>query len=282
MHNFVKGLAALTIAAALGQAAFAAEEGGTPHYPLIKPVEQDWSFAGPFGTYDRGELQRGLKVYREACAACHGLSRVSFRNIEALGYSEEQVRALAAEYEVQDAEPDANGEMFMRPAVPSDHFPSPFPNVEAAAAANNGAAPPDLSLIAKARAVERGFPLFVIDIFTQYAESGPDYVYNLLTGYQDPPEGYEVPPGTYYNPHFIAGSALAMPMPLFEGAITYDDGTEGTIEQYAHDVTAFLMWAAEPHMEDRKRMGFVVMIFLALFGGLMYLTKRKVWRQIEH
>jgi ubiquinol-cytochrome c reductase cytochrome c1 subunit len=275
MNIFVKGLAALSLGAMLSSGAIAAE------YPLIKPVEQDWSFAGPFGTYDRGELQRGFKVYREACAACHGLTRVSFRNIQDLGYSEDQVRALAAEYEVQDG-PDANGEMFMRAAIPSDRFPAPFPNVEAAAAANNGAAPPDLSLIAKARAVERGFPLFVIDIFTQYAESGPDYIYNLLVGYEDAPEGHEVQPGTYYNPHFIAGSALAMPMPLFEGAITYDDGTEGTIEQYAHDVTAFLMWAAEPHMEDRKRMGFVVMIFLALFGGLMYLTKRKVWRQIEH
>lgn len=280
MNIFAKGLAALSLGAMLSGGAIAAE-GGTPHYPLIKPVEQDWSFAGPFGTFDRGQLQRGLKVYREACAACHGLSRVAFRNLEALGYSDAQVRALASEYQVEDG-PDANGEMFMRPAIPSDRFPSPFPNVEAAAAANNGAAPPDLSLIAKARAVERGFPLFIVDIFTQYAESGPDYIYNLLTGYEDPPEGYEVQPGTYYNPHFIAGSALAMPMPLFEGAITYDDGTEGTIENYAHDVVAFLMWSAEPHLEDRKRTGFVVMLFLVLFGGLIYLSKRKVWSQIEH
>lgn len=280
MNIFAKGLAALSLGAMLSGGAIAAE-GGTPHYPLIKPVEQDWSFAGPFGTFDRGQLQRGLKVYREACAACHGLSRVAFRNLEALGYSDAQVRALASEYQVEDG-PDANGEMFMRPAIPSDRFPSPFPNVEAAAAANNGAAPPDLSLIAKARAVERGFPLFIVDIFTQYAESGPDYIYNLLTGYEDPPEGYEVQPGTYYNPHFIAGSALAMPMPLFEGAITYDDGTEGTIENYARDVVAFLMWSAEPHLEDRKRTGFVVMLFLVLFGGLIYLSKRKVWSQIEH
>lgn len=281
MNFFVKGLAALSMGVVLAGGAMAAEEGGTPHYPLIKPVEQDWSFAGPFGTYDRGELQRGLKVYREACAACHGLERIAFRNLEDLGYSEAQVRALAAEYQVQDG-PDANGEMFERAALPSDRFPSPFPNAEAAAAANGGAAPPDLSLIAKARAVERGFPLFVFDVFTQYAESGPDYVYNLLVGYEEAPEGVEVQPGTYYNPHFIAGPALAMPPPLNEGAITYDDETEGTVEQYAHDVTAFLMWAAEPHLEARKSMGFVVMVFLVLFGGLVYLTKRKIWHQAEH
>jgi ubiquinol-cytochrome c reductase cytochrome c1 subunit len=276
MNSFVKGLAALGIGLGIAGAAQAAE------YPLIKPVEQDWSFAGPFGTYDRSELQRGLKVYREACSACHGLSRVAFRTLQDLGYSDAQVRALAAEYEVEDG-PDSFGDMFMRPAIPSDYFPSPFPNVEAAAAANNGAAPPDLSLIAKARAVERGFPTFVFDIFTQYAESGPDYLYNLLVGYEDEaPEGVEIPEGTYYNPHFIAGSALAMPPPLADGMLSYDDGAPETLEQYAHDVTAFMMWAAEPHLEARKRMGFNVMIFLILFGGLVYLTKRKVWRQVEH
>jgi ubiquinol-cytochrome c reductase cytochrome c1 subunit len=273
MNSFVKGLAALGIGLGTAQAA---------EYPLIKPVEQNWSFAGPFGTYDRSELQRGLKVYREACSACHGLSRVAFRTLQDLGYSDAQVRALAAEYEVEDG-PDSFGDMFMRPAIPSDYFPSPFPNIEAAAAANNGAAPPDLSLIAKARAVERGFPTFVFDIFTQYAESGPDYLYNLLVGYEDEaPEGVQIPEGTYYNPHFIAGSALAMPPPLADGMLSYDDGAPETLEQYAHDVTAFMMWAAEPHLEARKRMGFNVMIFLILFGGLIYLTKRKVWRQVEH
>lgn len=282
MNTFLKALAAFGVAfAAAGAVHAAEEEGGTPHYPLIKPVEQDWSFAGPFGHYDRGQLQRGLKVYREACAACHGLDRVAFRTLEDLGYSDDQVRALAAEYEVQDG-PDSFGEMFTRAAIPSDKFPSPFANVEAAAAANNGAAPPDLSLIAKARAVERGFPTFVFDIFTQYAEGGPDYVYNLLTGYADAPEGHEPQPGTYYNPHFIAGAALSMPPPLSDGQVTYEDGSPETLDQYAHDVTAFLMWAAEPHMEARKRMGFNVMVFLILFGGLVYLTKRKVWATVEH
>jgi ubiquinol-cytochrome c reductase cytochrome c1 subunit len=275
MKTVLKG-----IVAALGIVVGAAAAGAA-EYPLIKPVEQNWSFAGPFGTYDRGELQRGLKVYREGCAACHGLERVAFRTLEDLGYSEAQVRALAGEYEIEDG-PDANGDMFMRTAIPSDYFPSPFPNAEAAAASNNGAAPPDLSLIAKARAVERGFPLFVFDIFTQYAESGPDYIYNLLVGYEEAPEGYEQQPGTYYNPHFIAGTSLSMAPPLQEGLISYDDGTPETVEQYAHDVTAFLMWAAEPHMEDRKRMGFVVMLFLIGFAVLVYLTKRKIWSNVAH
>ena len=186
------------------------------------------------------------------------------------------MRTLAAEYTVQDG-PNAAGDMFERPGLPSDYFPSPFPNHEAAAAANNGAAPPDFSLIAKARGVERGFPTFVFDIFTQYAEGGPDYIYNLLTGYTEPPAGVTVQPGTHYNPHFIAGPALAMPNPLQDGQVTYDDGSPQTVQQYSHDVSAFLMWAAEPHLEARKKTGFVVMIFLILFAGLLYLTKRKVW-----
>ena len=281
MNSFIKGLAALGVSLGIAGAAQAAEEGGTPHYPLVKPVEQDWSFAGPFGTYDRGQLQRGLKVYREACAACHGLTRVAFRTLQDLGYSEAQVRALASEFEIQDG-PDSSGEMFTRAGIPSDHFTAPFPNPEAAAAANNGAAPPDLSLIAKARAVERGFPTFIFDIFTQYAESGPDYIVSLLTGYQDAPEGHEVQPGTYYNPHFIAGTALSMPNPLSDGQVSFDDGAPETVDQYAHDVAAFLMWAAEPHMEARKRMGFNVLVFLVLFGVLVYLTKRKVWSKVDH
>lgn len=281
MNITIKALAAIGIALGAAGVVQAAEEGGTPHYPLIKPVEQDWSFAGPFGTYDKGQLQRGLKVYREACAACHGLNRVAFRTLHDLGYSEGQIRTLAAEYEVEDG-PDSNGDMFMRAAIPSDKFPSPFANIEAAAASNNGAAPPDLSLIAKARGVERGFPTFVFDIFTQYAESGPDYIYSLLTGYGDAPAGHEVQPGTYYNAHFIGGTALSMPPPIADGQVTYEDGTAETLDNYAHDVSAFLMWAAEPHLEARKRTGFVVMIFLVLFAGLMYLTKRKVWSAVEH
>lgn len=285
MNVLLKGLAAIGIGLSLSAAALAAEdehaEGATPHYPLKKPVEQSWSFSGPFGHYDKGQLQRGLKVYREACAACHSMQLVAFRTLGELGYSDAQVRALAAEYEVEDG-PDSAGDMFTRAAIPSDYFPSPFANPEQAAASNNGAAPPDFSLIAKARGVERGFPTFVFDIFTQYAEGGPDYIYNLLVGYEEAPEGTDVQPGTYYNPHFIAGPALAMPPPLADGQVTYDDGSPETLDQYAHDVTAFLMWAAEPHLEARKRLGFNVMVFLVLFGGLVYLTKRKVWSGVEH
>lgn len=275
MKTFLKGMTALALGLGLASGAQAAE------YPIHEPIEQSWSFAGPFGTYNKGQLQRGFQVYREACAACHGLDRVAFRNLEALGYSEQQVIALAAEYEVEDG-PDSFGDMFFRPAIPADRFPSPFPNPQAAASANNGAVPPDLSLIAKARAAERGFPRFVIDIFTQYEALGADYIYSLLQGYQDEPEGYNLQPGTYYNPYFLSGTALSMPQPFADGMIPYNDGTPETIEQYSRDVAAFLMWTAEPHLETRKQTGFVVMIFLVLFGGLVYMSKRKVWSSVPH
>ena len=286
MHKILKACLALGLGLSLSGAAFAAEEGGhegaTPHYPLIKPEELNWSFEGPFGTYDKGQLQRGLKVFRESCAACHSMNLVAFRSLQDLGYSDAQVRTLAAEYTIQDG-PDAAGDMFERPGIPSDHFPSPFANPEQAAASNNGAIPPDFSLLAKARGVERGFPTFIFDIFTQYAESGPDYIYSLLTGYtEDVPEHVSVPEGAHYNPYFVAGPALAMPAPLSDGLVTYDDGSPETVDQYAKDITAFLMWAAEPHMEARKKTGFVVMIFLVLFAGLTYLTKRKVWSDTAH
>jgi ubiquinol-cytochrome c reductase cytochrome c1 subunit len=286
MNRILSGLAVagFVMAGAIGTAT-AAEEGHAAeptHFPIHKPTEESWSFAGPFGTYDKAQLQRGLKIYKEVCAACHSMNLVAFRTLEHLGYSEAQVKALAAEYTVQDG-PNADGEMFERPALPSDHFPSPFPNTVAAAAANNGAAPPDFSLIAKARGVERGFPTFVFDIFTMYAENGPDYIHSLLTGYQEePPAGMEIAEGTHYNPYFIAGKSLAMAQPLSDGQVTYEDGTPETIDQYSRDVSAFLMWAAEPHLEDRKRTGFRVMMFLVLFGGLVYLTKRKVWANVAH
>lgn len=251
------------------------------HYPILKPTNINWSFAGPFGKYDKAQLQRGLKIYKEVCSACHSMNLVSFRSLEDLGYSEEQIKALASEYEVQDG-PNGDGEMFTRKAIPSDHFPSPFPNVEAAAAANNGAAPPDFSLIAKARGVERGFPTFIFDIFTQYQEGGPDYIYSLLTGYMEPPAGVEVPEGTHFNPHFIAAKSLAMAQPITDGQVTYDDGAPQTLDQYAQDVSAFLMWAAEPHLPERKRTGFMVMVFLAIFTALIYVTKKSVYASKEH
>ena len=262
-------------------AAAAEHAAAAGHYPIFKPKNVDWTFAGPFGKYDKGQLQRGLKVYKEVCSACHSMNLVSFRTLEDLGYSEEQVKAFAAEYEVQDG-PNADGEMFTRKAVPSDHFPSPFPNKEAAAAANNGAAPPDMSLLAKARGIERGFPTFIFDIFTQYQEGGPDYIYSLLTGYQDAPEGVTVADGTYFNPHFAGAAALAMAPPISDDQVTYDDGTPQTLDQYAKDVSAFLMWAAEPHLEERKHTGFMVMVFLAIFTALVYLTKKSVYANKEH
>ncbi|BCH58855.1 ribosomal protein P2 [Agrobacterium vitis] len=284
MKKLATSLLSLAFATGLGFSAALAQEhaeGETPHYPIHKPAPVEWSFSGPFGKYDKGQLQRGLKIYKEVCSACHSMNLVSFRTLEDLGYSEAQVKSFAAEYEVQDG-PNASGEMYTRKAVPSDHFPSPFPNHEAAAAANNGAAPPDMSLLAKARGIERGFPTFIFDIFTQYQEGGPDYIHALLTGYQDPPAGVTVAEGTHYNPYFSAASALAMAPPLSEGQVTYDDGAPQTVDQYAKDVSAFLMWAAEPHLEERKRTGFMVMVFLLIFSGLVYLTKKSVYANKEH
>ncbi len=257
----------------------------TVHFPLKKPEEMDWSFAGVFGTYDRAQLQRGFQVYREICSSCHSLEYVAFRNLadhDGPGFTEAQVAALAAEYQVEDG-PNADGDMFERPARPSDRFPSPFPNLQAAAVANGGAVPPDLSLIAKARAASRGPLLTVLDFFTQYQEAGPDYMHALLTGYdEEPPPGIEIPPGVYYNPYFLGGPALAMPPPLSEGVVTYSDGSPETVEQYSKDVSAFLMWTAEPHLVARKRLGFEVMVFLLVFATLMYLTKRRVWAAVAH
>ena len=287
MKKILNGLAAIGfVLAGTAGVAMAAEEAHNAaeptHFPIHKPKEMDWTFAGPFGTYDKGQLQRGLKIYKEVCSACHSMNLVAFRTLEDLGYSEAQVKAFAAEYEVQDG-PNGEGEMFTRKALPGDHFPSPFPNTVAAAVANNGAAPPDFSLIAKARGVERGFPTFVFDIFTQYASNGPDYIHALLTGYDEqPPAGMEVAEGTHYNPYFIAGKSLAMAKPLSDGQVTYEDGSPETVEQYSRDIATFLMWAAEPHLEARKQTGFAVMIFLVLFAGLVYATKRKVWANVAH
>ena len=293
MKKLVAGILSLAVVAGLGisfataqdehAAAGGAEaEHATPHYPIHKPKEQDWSFAGPFGKYDKGQLQRGLKVYTEVCSACHSMSLVSFRTLEGLGYSEAQVKAFAANYEVQDG-PNGDGEMFARKAVPSDYFPSPYANHEAAAASNNGAAPPDMSLLAKARGITRGFPQFVFDIFTQYQEGGADYIYSLLTGYdEEKPAHIEVGEGTHYNPYFANAAALAMAKPISDGQVTYDDGAPQTLDQYARDVASFLMWAAEPHLEERKRTGFMVMIFLVIFTGLIYLTKKSVYANKEH
>lgn len=276
MKKLLASIVPLAMAAVIGAgSAFAAG------YPINKPRELDWSFAGLFGTYDKAQLQRGLKVYVESCAACHSMDLVAFRTLEDLGYSEDQVKAFAAEYEVEDG-PDDAGDMFTRTAIPADYFPSPFPNAQAAAASNNGAAPPDFSLLAKARYVERGFPQFIFDVFTAYNESGPNYIYSLLTGYKEPPADKEVAEGTYYNPYYIGGVSLAMAPPLFDEMVTYDDGSPETVSQYAQDVSAFMMWAAEPHMEERKQTGFMVIMFLLIFTALLYLTKKAVFASRDH
>jgi ubiquinol-cytochrome c reductase cytochrome c1 subunit len=241
------------------------DEHEAPHYPLEVPDRQAWSFAGPFGTYDAAQLQRGLQVFQQVCSGCHGLHRVAFRTLASEGgpfLSEEQMRAVAANFSVIDAD---TGER--RPARPADYFPQ-----------NTIVGAPDLSLMAKARASGRGFG-WLIDWIAQYQEAGPNYIYALLTGYgHEPPEGVDIAPGTYFNPYFIAGPALSMPPPLSDGQVRYADGTPETADQYARDVAAFLMWAAEPTLVDRKRLGFQVMVFLVVFAGITYLAKRRVWR----
>lgn len=264
-----------TVLAGGAPTAQAAGEVETP--PRVK-----WSFAGPVGTFDRAQLQRGFKVYREVCQGCHSLSLVSFRNLAepgGPGFTRAQAEAVAAEYKVKDG-PNDQGEMFERPGRLADRFPPPFPNDAAARAANGGALPPDLSVIAKARTYERGFPWFLIDIGTQFQEQGVDYLAALLQGYVDKPANVTIPEGSHYNKYF-PGHAIGMPNPLSNGQVQYSDGAPQTVEQYAKDVAAFLMWTAEPHMEARKRIGFQVMIFLAVFALLLYFAKKKVWAAVK-
>ncbi|MCF8468122.1 MAG: cytochrome c1 [Sneathiella sp.] len=220
-----------------------------------------WKHGGIFGTYDRAAAQRGLQVYREVCAGCHGLALVAFRTLTDLGFSGEEVKAIAAQSDFLDG-PDASGDMFERPGKPSDRFPSPFANEQSARASNGGAYPPDLSLITKARA------------------SGDDYVYSLLTGYGEAPEDIQMAEGMNYNAYF-PGHQIAMPAPLSADAVEYSDGTPATVDQMAHDVTVFLTWAAEPKMEQRKNIGLKVILFLLVLAGIFYAVKRKVWSDLH-
>lgn len=223
--------------------------------------KREWSFQGPFGTYDRAAMQRGFQVYKEVCASCHSINQIYYRNLADLGYTPEQIKAYAAENEVEDG-PNDEGEMFMRPALASDRFIKPFPNDNAARAGNNGALPPDLSLMVEARV------------------DGPNYLYALLTGYAEAPEGVEVMEGMNYNNYF-PGHQIAMAPPLFEDGVEYADGTKATVEQQAEDLTVFLAWASEPNMEARKQMGLKVMLFLLVFTGLLIAVKRKVWADVH-
>jgi ubiquinol-cytochrome c reductase cytochrome c1 subunit len=247
----IGGLAAVVLASA----AQAQEE------PI--PPKQDWAFYGPFGTFDRAALQRGFQVYREVCSACHSLSLLSYRNLSALGYNEAEVKAIAGSVTVTDG-PNDQGEMYDRPGRPSDRFKAPYPNDEAARSVNNGALPPDLSLIVKAR------------------EYGPDHVFGIMTGFKDPaPAGVNMAKGMYYNEYF-PGHQIAMPPPLTDDRVTYADGTKATLQQEARDVATFLAWASEPRLEDRHRVGVRVIIFLLVLSGVMYGVKRKIWSNVEH
>jgi ubiquinol-cytochrome c reductase cytochrome c1 subunit len=275
------------ILAVLAAPAFAS--GGAEH-----PKEMSWSFSGAFGTFDRAAVQRGFQVYKEVCSSCHAMNLMSYRNLgqkdgpfEYVKMGDELkhfanpnenpvVKAIAAEYKVADT--DDNGDPIERTATPADHFVAPFANEKAARASNGGAYPPDLSLIIKAR------------------HDGPNYVYSLITGYATPPAGLEVPDGKHYNPYFPGdltsawkgsghapkGGFIAMPPPIAADQVTYSDGTKATQAQIAHDVVTFLAWAAEPKMEERKRIGFMVLCFLGVLSLLLYGSYRTLWRNIEH
>ncbi|WP_273789196.1 cytochrome c1 [Bartonella sp. ML70XJBT] len=249
-------------------------------FPLHVPKKQEWSFSGPFGIYDKAQLRRGLKVYKQVCASCHGLKYVVFRDLKALGYDQEQIKAFAGQYEVRDG-PNREGQFFKRAGVSTDYFSSPFTNEEEARFILNGTSPPDLSLIARARAVSLPFPAVISEVLTHYNTAGPDYITALLTGYQEAPENTKIVDGFWYNPYFIASNSLAMAPPLSDGVVSYEDGTPETVEHYARDVSAFLMWAADPHMEIRKKTGFRVILFLIIFAGLVYILKNRIWRSLE-
>ena len=281
MLNTKTLLAALALVAGITAAPAMAQDHSTPHIE-----KQNWSFAGIFGTYDQNQLQRGFQVFREVCSSCHGARLLAFRNLAeegGPGFSEAQVKALAAEYEVAD--PTADGGV--RTAVPADRWPSPFETEQDARDANGGALPPDFSVLAKARGVTDAFPFWVFNYFTGYSEGGPDYIHALLNGYhEEAPEGFELADGKYYNDYF-PGHAIGMGPPLMDELVAYE-AAEGeaevplTVEQYSTDVAAFMMWVAEPHLSGRKQTGFVVLLFLVLFAGLMYATKRRIWQGIEH
>jgi cytochrome c1 len=283
IHHCLAGLAVAALAV-MASPASAAESG-------IAIKRQPWSFSGVFGHYDRGQVQRGLKVVKEVCSACHSMNLVRYRNLADPGgpeLSEGQVKTLAAEAEFFDI--DDAGEPAPRKGVPADPWKAPFANAQAARAANGGALPPDLSLIAKAREATDPKPWYLEpfkwarDIVTGYQEGGPDYIYALLTGYGEVPPDlhnadgtpFTLAEGMNFNRAF-PGFQIAMPNPLTDGQVEYTDGTPATVDNYARDVAAFLMWAAEPKLEERKQLGVRVMIFLIITSILLWLAKRALW-----
>lgn len=283
--RLLKSACALLLAALALSATPALAAGGEAKHPR----SAGFSFEGPFGTFDQAQLQRGYRVFREVCASCHGMELLSFRNLGERGgpfwdpkapspAENRYVRALAAEVQVADIDTET-GEPIMRPAIAADRFPNPFPNTTAATAANGGAYPPDLSVMAKAR------------------HDGANYVYSLLSGYVEPPAGLQIAPGQYYNPYMAGdltpfwtgdpkkvppGGFIAMPQPIMDDQVIYDDGTPQTVENYSKDVAAFIAWASDPRASERKQAGIGVMIFLALFLGLTYASYRRIWKGVAH
>ena len=248
---------ALALAVSLFAAAPAYAAGGEIEIP-----DRKFSFDGVFGTYDRASAQRGFQVYKEVCSACHSMRLVSYRNLRELGLSEAQVAAIASQFQIVDG-PNDEGQMFERAGRPADRFRKPFANDAAARAANNGALPPDLSVMTKARA------------------GGADYLFALLTGYVDPPAGVTLMDGMHYNKYF-PGHQIAMGAPLNPDQVEFADGTKATVEQMAHDVSTFLQWAAEPELEQRRALGVKIIIFLTILAGLTYAVKRKIWADVDH
>jgi ubiquinol-cytochrome c reductase cytochrome c1 subunit len=239
-----------------------AHEGDVLSTTALHPKQLKWEFDGFFGRFDRASTQRGYQIYKEVCSACHSLNRVAYRNLEEIGFTPEEVKKIAAEASVNDG-PNDDGEMFERPGLPSDKFVGPYANEQAARSANGGAYPPDLSLIVKAR------------------HDGANYVYSLLTGFVDAPDGFEMAEGKNYNPYF-EGRQISMPAPITDdGQVEYKDGTFATKEQMAIDITNFLQFAAEPEMEARKKMGVRTMIFLAILFAILLAAKRAVWRKVK-
>lgn len=225
------------------------------------PKERHWSFQTPLGTFDRAALQRGFQVYKEVCAACHGLNHIRFRELSALGFNNKEIKAIAADYQIKDG-PDDNGDMFERPGIPGDAFPDPYPNEQAARVVNGGAYPVDLSLIVKGR------------------ENGANYVYSILTGYEPCPKDVVLFDGKSYNPYFEGGQ-ISMPPPLVDNQVAYSDGTPATVDQMSQDVVTFLAWASEPELETRRQIGLKVILYLLVFSILMYFVYRSVWRNVK-
>ncbi len=230
----------------------------------VEYLKTDWSFKGLFGKFDRGELQRGYQVYTEVCASCHSMKYLSYRNLAEKGgpeFTELEAKAIASSFEVTDG-PNTDGEMFTRPAKLSDKFVMPYENIEAAKAANGGAYPPDMSVLIKARG------------------GGADYIYSLLQGYDEPPVGIILDDGVYYN-KYMYGNKIKMSAPLSDGIVEYSDGTQASVQQMSKDVTSFLMWAAEPHLEARHQMGFKAIVYLIILTVLVYFSMKKIWSRVE-